>query len=330
MNIGVDSGFYATKAITAGKDPFKFLSVMGKPVDSMVNMNGHVNLVVTSPFGTHQVGREAVRFNPGDTRQEFSDWVQTPEYMQILYAALGGLTEATQFNVNLGCGLPIADFARYREVLQTRLLGRHEFTIEAGDRRAQVAKIETVRVLPQGWGAVLCLFLDDNGNIADPGLSKQRVAVLDIGGRTVGYLSVDGLADVPDQSRSTRRGAWNVVRSLREFYTLHYPDLAENPDHVLMEAVLAREDFNEGKPIDLHPVVDPIVEDIGEEIVRTSRQYWGNTAATFRKVLVIGGGAYIWGDIIKKAFPHTVVLPDPEFANARGYFRYVVAKAKRG
>jgi len=331
VNIGVDSGFYATKSITAGKKPFKFLSVMGKPSDSMVDMNGHVNLVVTSAFGTHQVGQAAVRFNPAsDGRQEFSDWVQTPEYMQILYTALGGLTEATQFNVNLGCGLPIADFARYREILQTRLLGRHEFTIGGEDRRAQVAKIETVRVLPQGWGAVLCLFLDDNGNIADPGLSRQRVAVLDIGGRTVGYLSVDGLADVPSESRSTRRGAWNVVRGLHDFLSVNYPDLGELSDHKLMAAALAREILNHGEPVDLHPVIDPIVEDIGEEIVRTSRQYWGNTAATFQKVLVIGGGAYVWGDTVKKVFPHAVVLPDPEFANARGYFRYVVAKAKRG
>ena len=326
MDMGIDSGFYATKAVTAGRT-FSFLSVMGKPGDSMIDMNGHANLVVTSTFGTHQVGRSAVRFNPGDGRQEFSDWVQTPEYMQILYTALGGLTEATQFSVNLGYGLPIADFARYREILQARLLGRHEFTIEG--RRAQVAKIETVRVLPQGWGAVLCLFLDDNGNIADLGLRNQRVAVLDIGGRTVGYLSVDGLADVPSESRSTRRGAWNVVRGLREFLSVNYSDLAELPDHKLMDAVLAREIYNRDERVDLHPVVDPIVEDIGEEIVRTSRQYWGNTAATFRKVLVIGGGAYLWGDTVKKAFPHTVALPDPEFANARGYFRYVTAKAKR-
>jgi len=326
MNVGIDLGFYRTKVITMGKDPIQFVSAAAKPHDSMLNMNGHTNVVVTSAFGTHLTGEEAVKFDPGDTRQEFSDWILTDKFMSLFYSALGRLTDATQFTVNLGVGLPIADFERYKEVLKARLLGRHEFTIQ--DRYQQVAKVESVRVLPQGWGGVMCLLLDDNGRVVNPDIAHQRVAVVDVGGRTVNYLSVDGLTDIPAESRGTRRGAWNVVRELRQFLKSSYPDLAELPDHRLMQAVTERVIYNGDESVDLNPVVNPILDDIGLEIVNTARQYWGNTAATFRKVLVIGGGAYLWGETIKQAFPQTVVLPEPEYANARGYFRYVTAKMR--
>lgn len=329
MNIGIDLGFYATKAVTAGKDPVHFVSAAAPPADSMLSMNGHTNVVVSSVFGTHLTGEEAVKFDPGDTRQEFSDWVNTNQYMQLFYGALGRLTDASQFSVNLGVGLPIADYGRYKDTLGARLLGRHEFTLLGIEgRHQQVAKVEVVRVIPQGWGAVLCVLFDDGGRVVNPDVSRQRVAVLDIGGRTVNYLSVDGLADIPAESRGTRRGAWNVVRKLRLFLKDYYPDLAELADYRLMQAVMEREIYNGDERVDLAPVVNPELEDIGAEIVNTARQYWGNTAATFRKVLVIGGGAYLWGDAVKRAFPQAAVLPAPEFANARGYYRYVTAKAR--
>ena len=67
---------------------------------------------------------------------------------------------------------------------------------------------------------------------------------------------------------------------------------------------------------------DRLRDDIGSEIVDTASQYWGVGAATFRQVVVCGGGAYLWGEHIKRAFKQAEVLDAPEFANARGFYRF--------
>ena len=101
-------------------------------------------------------------------------------------------------------------------------------------------------------------------------------------------------------------------------------------DHQVMQAVIAGETHDQGDPVDLRPVVRPIIDDIGNEIVDTASQYWGGGASTFRQVIVCGGGAYLWGAHIKRAFRHAAVLDDPEFANALGFYRFAAHLSNKG
>ena len=230
--------------------------------------------------------------------------------------------------VNLVTGLPLADYARDKGELRARLLGTHQFTRRG--RRAQCLKVESVRIVPQAWGAVLALLLDERGNIVRPELATHKLAILDIGGHNVNYLAVDSLSDVPHESKSTERGAWNVMRAVRSFLDAEHPGLSRLPDHRIMQAIIAGEIYDAGERVDLKPVVSPLITDVGDEIVDTAAQYWGRDAATFRQVIVCGGGAYLWGEHIKRAFSHAVVLPEPEFANARGFYRFAVHLSSKG
>ena len=113
----------------------------------------------------------------------------------MFYTACSELTAATQVSLNVVAGLPLADYARYKTTLRNRLLGTHTFTREG--RSGQTLKIASLRVVPQAWGTVLSILLDVKGRIVRPELAKAKLAVVDIGGHTVNYLSVDGLSDVP-------------------------------------------------------------------------------------------------------------------------------------
>ena len=322
MNIGHDNGFYKVKAITGTKTAH-FESLVAKYVESDMSMNGHTTIAIDSRFGNHLVGPEAIKLGGTSARHETANWVESPEYMTLFYAALSELTTATQANVNLVTGLPLNDYQAYRGTLRDRLLGTHQFTRK--DRRAQTIKVESVRVVPQAWGCVLALLLDDKGRIVQPELAKEKIAIIDAGGHTINFLSINGLSDIPSETRGTDRGAWNVVRAVRDFYTANYPLLNRYTDHEIMAQVVdgATWDGTYGE-IDLTPVTRPIITDIGNEILATATQHWGQGAATFRRVIVCGGGAYLWGEQIKARLGHkgVVVMDAPEFANARGFYRF--------
>jgi plasmid segregation protein ParM len=325
MDIGFDGGFYETKAIT-GDRVARFESFAVRPSESLFSLNGHQTIIVSSEHGRYLCGAEAVKKALTGARKETAAWIETPEYMSLFCAALSQLTEATQATINLVTGLPLADYQRDRGRLRERLLGTHQFVREG--RRGQSLTVETVRVVPQAWGAVLALLLDDSGRIVRPELAKQKVAVADIGGHTVNYLSVAGLSDIPSETKGTERGAWTVVRVVRDYLERSHPGLARMSDHDVMKAVVSGETFDAGERVDLEPITRPIIDDIGQEIVDTATQYWGAGAATFRSVIVCGGGAHLWGEQIKRAFRQAVVLDKPELANARGFFRFAVNQSR--
>lgn len=327
MNIGFDGGFYATKAIS-GDRVAHFPSFATRPAESLFSLNGHTTVIMESAHGRFLVGAEAVKKGVTGARKETHDWIMSAEYLGgYFYAALSDLTEATQVTVNLVAGLPVADYARDRVALRDRLLGTHTFT-RVG-RRGQVVKVESARVIPQAWGAVLCLLFDDNGKAVQPELVKEKLAILDVGGHTVNYLSVDGLSDIPAETRGTERGAWHVVRVVRDFFVANHPGLNRLQDHQVMQAVMEGVTYDGGEAVDLRPVVKTIVNDIGQEIVDTASQYWGMGGATFRRVVVCGGGAYLWGEHVKRAFRQAVVIPEPELANARGFYRFAAYLATK-
>ncbi len=95
-----------------------------------------------------------------------------------------------------------------------------------------------------------------------------------------------------------------------------------------MKAIIAGETWNAGERVDLATTVAAITHEIGQEIIDTATQYWGAGAATMRKILICGGGAHLWGDMLRRAFRQAVVLPQPELANASGFFRFACNIAK--
>ena len=327
MNIGHDGGFYETKTVGGDEErESRILSFAAPPAESLFSLNGHQTVIVESDEGQFLVGEEAIKKARTGVRKESRGWIESAEWMSLFYAAMSNLTSATQVNVNLVTGLPLADYAQDRETLRARLQGAHRFTRVGRD--SQWVKVVRVRVVPQGWGPVLALLLDDAGKVVRPELARQRVAVVDIGGHNVGYLAVDGLSDLPAETRGTERGAWHVVRALRDYLEVEHRGLSRLPDHRLMEAVVAGEIWDADRKVDLGPVVGGILEEVGQEIVDTARQYWGHDAATFRSVVVCGGGAYLWGKRVKQAFRQAVILERPEMANAVGFYRFAVNQAR--
>lgn len=326
MDIGFDGGFHAIKAVS-GDRRVQFPSVVSRPAQALFSFNPGQSIIIDTAFGHYLIGADAVRQGQG-ARKETADWVHSDAWLAMFYAACTELTSATQAALNVVAGLPLSDFARHKTALRDRLLGTHTLTRQG--RRGQTFRIESVRVVPQAWGAVLSMLLDARGRVVRPELATARLAVIDIGGHTVNYLAVDGLSDVPSETRSTERGAWTVMRAVRDFFDAEHPGLSRLRDHQVMQAIREGQVYDAGQQIDLGPVVNPLLDDIGQEIVDTAAQYWGGGAATFQQVIVCGGGAHLWGRRVQRAFRHTTVLDEPQFANAQGFHCFAAHLAAKG
>lgn len=325
MNIGADIGFAYTKGVSGDRSAM-FPSLVTPTVTSLMSMNHRDRIAINANGENFLMGQAAVDIGQG-TRKETSEWVGTSGWLALFYGMLSELTKSTNFEANIVVGLPLSDFEREKSIVLEIIRGRHTF-MRAG-RILQHCIVNDLRVAPQAWGAVLDCLLTTTGKIKAPELARERYAIIDIGGHNVGYLAVDGLSDIPHESRATERGAWTVMRAVRLYFDQHYPGLSRHKDHKIMDAIVKREIYKKDKRIDLAPIVGPMIDQIGQEIVDTAGQHWGEGAVTFRQVFVIGGGAHIWSEHIKKAFDHAVVLTEPEMANARGFAKFAAYLADR-
>ena len=318
MNVGVDVGYSAVKAMYGGRR-VAFPSVVGTPDRARFSLNGHAagDIVLNLPDGTWLVGQGAVEQSRFVNRREDRAWIKSDEYYRLILATFTELTAATAADLVVVTGLPVA-FYSDKAALRDRFLGEHRVTREG--RRSQLFRVVDCRVIPQPFGALLAEALDDRGRIVDDSLATGAVGVVDVGGKTTNLLSVSRLAEIARETASVNVGAWDVVRMVRSYLVEHCPDL-ELRDHQVTDAIIARQVKYYGEPVDLQSVVDVALEPMADQVIAQATQLW-NSGAGLDAILVSGGGALLLGPYIKGHFRHARVVSDPVFANASGYWRF--------
>ncbi|MBC7228672.1 MAG: ParM/StbA family protein [Thermoflexales bacterium] len=315
MNIGLDVGYSATKAVAGGRR-VAFPSAVGTPDRPRFSLGENHAIILTQPVHV-QVGEAAVQQSRFLKRREDRRWIEGDEWYTLFLAALTEMTDATVAELRVVTGLPVA-FYDDRQVLRARVLGEHRAQREG--RRAQVFRVVDCRVIPQPFGILLAAALDDRGRIADPVLAGGTVGVLDIGGKTTNLLAVHRLNEIRRETASVNVGAWDAVRAMREWLSEHCPDL-DLRDHQVIEAVIERRVRYYGEPVDLSRAVDAALEPLADQVIAAASQLW-NGAAGLDAILVGGGGALLLGPYIQRHFRHARVVQDAVFANALGFWRF--------
>ena len=317
MKAGIDLGYNATK-VMSDRGRGMFISVVGTPDRARFSLNGTgQDIVLTIPGdGQWLVGEGAVVQSRFATRREDRGWIESEEYYRLMLAAL---TEVTAGSVELKIvtGLPVS-FYGDKQALQDRFLGQHR--VQRDGRRSQTINISECRVIPQPFGAVLAMALDENGRIMNNDIAHGNIGVIDIGGKTTNLLSVRRLAEIARETSSVNLGAWDVVRQAREFLAVECPEL-DLRDHEIVEAISQRQVRYFGEPVDLSPIVDAAIEPMAEQVIAQASQLW-NSGARLDAVLVTGGGAHLFGSYLQDYFRHAHVVDDPVFANVVGYYRF--------
>lgn len=78
-----------------------------------------------------------------------------------------------------------------------------------------------------------------------------------------------------------------------------------------------------GKQIDLVPALQEAKNTVAEMIVNGIQTNWDENVQFAETVFLAGGGTQIFADLMKKTFPNMFPVPDPVFANARGFLKLV-------
>lgn len=323
MRIGVDIGYSHSKWVTQGRRGI-FPSACGNLEKTGFSLDGQGPEAIVLEEGASRwlVGKEAVKQSRMVSRREDRNWITSMEYSRLWVAALSSITTANRVEFQVVTGLPVTYFGD-RQVLQGELRGIRK--IKRGGRTAQVLIVEALMVMPQPFGALLATCLDDAGRIINTDLAKGRVGIIDVGGKTTGFLSVEALAEIRRETHSIEVGCWEPLRLIGEAIESRWPGLALR-DHEIIEAVRIGRVRHYGQTQDISAIVAEALEPLAAEVVATATQRW-NGGARLDTILVTGGGAHLVGDQVKAAFRHARIIEgDPVFANALGFWRFAQRK----
>ena len=321
MDAGIDVGYSHTKVV-GSEVAQRFPSICGNVERARFSLNGRdpgVMILEIPGDGSWVVGAGALRLSRFRPRHEDRDWIESAAYLRYYLAALTELTTATGAEVGVVTGLPVTYFAQDRVKLEQRLAG--EFRVQREGRSWQRFRVTRVVVIPQPFGTLLGEVLDLRGRIVNQELAKGRVGVIDVGGKTTGYLSVDKLAEVPPETGSIDVGCWEALTLIRDGVNARFPGL-ELEDHEVAALVAGGVSVRvRGESHDVEDVVNAALEPLAERVIAEATTLW-NGAVRLDVILVTGGGAALVGPAICRHFPHARVVVDAAFANAQGYFRY--------
>ena len=229
--------------------------------------------------------------------------------------------------VRLVTGLPISFFRKHREALITLLQKRHDLTIVHPDGRAEDKQIyiEKVRVIPQPFGSLFNLMLDDNGKATSQRFVQEKIGVIDIGFRTSDFT-------ISDRTRYFERGSASTDSGVSLAYSAIANVLQEKSGvnvelYRLYDAITRGTIKIKGKRYDLKGLAEKAFTQLATRLATEVNRLWADDWDLDAIVLTGGGGSALAPYL--QPLLEGEVLPTPPDQDARlnnvlGYWKYGV------
>jgi plasmid segregation protein ParM len=241
--------------------------------------------------------------------------------LQLLLTSSASLTKEAKFGVNVVTGLPILTYignGDLRKNMIRTLNGVHDFTLNGKQRSVEVT-VSTI--VMEGAGAMVMY-----------GNSKtSEQAVIDIGGRTTDLYVTRGQKPIETKCSNIPLGVEKSATRVNErFENMYHRPLTQYELKEIFSAYVKNRKALpvikvDGMPVtNVRELVTQAINEVAKEIVSFISSVWnvsetGKVASGFDSVIIIGGGSYYFGEVIKAKIPHAVIVENPEMANAVGY-----------
>lgn len=188
-------------------------------------------------------------------------------------------------------------------------------TVADGGETAEI--IEHV-VLPEAVASWFDYAFDNDGREIE---MDGPCGVIDIGGKTTDCVTILPGHQIDHQ----RSGTGNVgVLDIYEAIGAHLRGQ-------FGEGVISRRVFDRavrtgtvkrfGREVSVQGPVSNAIDDVSERVLREAKRHFGS-AVDLDVILFVGGGAALMTKL-SSYFPNARVQPEPEFANARGMYKYL-------
>lgn len=327
--LGADIGFGYTKA-TDGRQFQVFKSLVGEAVPVQFG-ESLLPTGTTSPPRHFEIGEEKVFVGELAERQSRGrGFTLDPALFLEHYAktlALASLAPYVDHGdpVRLVTGLPISFFRKHKDALTTLLQNRHNIIIvnDKGEAEEKQIYIERVRVIPQPFGSMFNLMLDDAGKPVSQRFVSEKIGVIDIGFRTTDYT-------ISDRTRYSERGSASSDSGMSMAYSAIANVLQEKSGvnvevYRLYEATQRGSLKIKGTRYDLKPLLERACTQLATRIATEVTRLWADDWDVDAIVLTGGGGAMLAPYLKNLLEGEVLPLPvdeDARLNNVFGYWKY--------
>lgn len=322
IRLGIDDGRAHTKIFGKG---------VQLKIRTAVRAGMHAGSVGIGGGGTHETGTYQI----GDIRYTIGDKVDGEDTRfegfdgsNINLVAIHHALVSAGFSgkeVRIATGLPVSSFflsaAPNSELInQKRELIKGAITSLKSE--FPVANIVSNMVCSEALSAYFDYVLDENGLYNNSINSEFPVGIVDIGGRTTDCVWVVPPSTIKhDRSGSEPVGVLDLYELVGQHLRSAYKVSAVSIESA-SRAVSTNLFRMSGKDHDVTEIVSKARQEIEDRIMREINRRFTNIHE-LDKILFVGGGTAALPGIAEK-FQNGILVPEPEFANARGMYKFLM------
>ncbi len=326
--LGIDIGFGFTKAVDGRRHQI-FKSVVGEATDIQFDES----LIGGTDAAPRHIEIEGEAFFIGELAEQQSrgrGFTLDPQQFIAKHALPLALTSIAPLvndgePVRLVTGLPISFFRKQRGALTQLLQKRHAVTLidGAGNRRERNIQIDRVKVIPQPFGSVFNLVLNDVGKPGSQTYLQEKVGIIDVGFRTADYTISHRTKYLERGSLSSDSGisvAFSAIANVLQEKSGVNIELYRLYDAVDRGVIKIR-----GKKYDLSKMVQRAMAQLAQKIATEVNRLWADDWDIDTIVLTGGGGALLAPHLQPLLEGEVVPVPadqDARLNNVRGYWKY--------
>jgi plasmid segregation protein ParM len=327
--IAIDIGFGFTKA-TNGSRTLVFKSILGEATDiqykEAILGDGAAedNIQIEVDGSCYFVGEMAER--QSNVRSFTLDQSQFfRSFAKPLALAAAARFVGNYVPVNLVTGLPIGYYREYKDELVKILQGDHKVILidGTGKRDEKVIKIGNVRVIPQPFGSLFNLMMNDVGDMADKRHVREKLGIIDVGFKTADFT-------VSDRMRYSERGSRTTDTGIARAFGVIAGKLREKSNvnvelYRLYEAVERGSIKIRGKDYDLKSLTEQVFSQLATAIANEVDRLWTDDWDIDTIVLTGGGGAVLARYLQPLVNGQVVTVDaakDARLCNVGGYWKF--------
>lgn len=253
----------------------------------------------------YEVGRDATLFD--ETPVLHADYIETPQYRALLYAALDAM-RVPRIDLFV-TGLPVHLYESQFRRLQQIVVGVH--TIRPGIQ----VEITKAMIAIQPLGALLA-YLRERGEWSEA--ENKTFLLVDPGYYTFDWTVTKGMQEVPGSSGSVECGVSEYLKSIEAQLNAALGETHSNLRRI-DEALLHGRFRIRGNDIDLSSYRTQ-ADAVCHRAVGAMRNQIG-AGHRIDEIVLAGGGASYFLPALRAAFPKHAIreVSNPVFANVRGF-----------
>ncbi len=321
--IGVDIGYGFVKSYN-GHDEVVFPSVVGigRDISYLSQLSTYKSPLDTLALDyngkKYFIGNYAIRQSSIPSR---SLDIKKPEDLNTLLlflTSLGIFAREPNQQFSVVTGLPTNYILSYQDQLKNILAGEHHFSIHIkGKPEERQITVNDIKIVPQPFGTLFNLVLDNNGEIADQEMTNKIVGICDIGFKTADFVVADSLEFVDRLSSSSNSGMVSAYEIIAAMIRSRYK--IDKKDFELDQIVKNKSIKIAGVNHDISDIVSEAYFNLAAKIKTELDSLWDYRELD--AIILTGGGGESLSEYLIPKFNNMMLVQDAQFANVKGFFK---------